>query len=114
MAPLRDPTLLGHFRDALGEWRVEGFVTWKPTAVEWVLNNLEGHTPAAITKLMYEYVEAGGEIDQVRERRGGWEDCEQFHFDLRPDLGGRRLYIETTLRVTATGPVVKVVSIHDA
>ncbi len=114
MAPLTDQVTLGHFRDALREWRCEGFVVWKPVAAEWVRDNLDGRTPDSIAKLMHKYVEAGGEIDQVRERRDGWEDCNQFHFDFRPTLDGRRLYIETTLRVTSTGPVVKVVSIHDA
>jgi len=114
MAPLTDQAVIAHFVDALREWRCEGFVVWKPVAAEWVRNNLEGHTPNEIAKLMHEYVEAGGEIDQVRERRSDWEDSNQFHFDFRPSLGGRRLYIETTLRMTSTGPVVRVVSIHDA
>ena len=114
MAPLTDPILLDHFRHALREWRCDGFVVWKPVAAEWIRNNLEGHTPESIARLMHQYVEGGGKIDQIRERRDGWEDCNQFHFDFRPNLAGRRLYVETTLRVTVTGPVVRVVSIHDA
>jgi hypothetical protein len=46
---------------------------------------------------MYEYVEAGGKIDEVRETRPEWSDKHEFHFDLRLQIEGRRIYIETRL-----------------
>jgi hypothetical protein len=114
MAALTNPALLALFREALREWRYDGFVTWKRVAAEWLTKNLEGCTQKAIAKLMYEHVESGGEIDQVRERRPEFQRPYEFHFDFRLQVESRRIYIETTLDTTRTGPTITVVSIHDA
>jgi len=114
MAPLTDPTWLAHFRDALREWRCDGFVEWKRVAAEWLRRNLDDQTQKSVAELLHDHVEAGGQIDQVRERRPEFADSHGYHFDFRLEIDGRNLYIETTLRVTATGPVITIVSIHDA
>lgn len=62
---------------------------------------------------MHEFVEAGGEIDQVREQRPEYASRHEYHFDFRLNIDGRLVYIETTLDVTATGPVITIVSLHD-
>jgi hypothetical protein len=49
-----------------------------------------------IGRLMYEYVAAGGQIDEVRETRPQWSDYE-FHYDLRFTIASKSVYIETRL-----------------
>ena len=63
--------------------------------------------------MMHEHVDAGGEIDQVAERREPWRDRHEFHYDFRFSIAGRKLCIETVLGVTSTGPTVTVVNMHD-
>jgi hypothetical protein len=111
---LADPEIRALIAEALGEWNCEGFVVWKRSAAEWVLGNLDGHTPRSVARLLHEHVASGGEVDQVRERRHEYASRYEFHYDFRIDIDGRRVYIETTLDNTSTGPMVAVVSIHDA
>lgn len=113
MAPLVDPTLLAHLRDALREWRCDGFVIWKRQAAQQLRDLLDAHTQKSIAKLMCEHVEAGGGIDQVRERRPEYAGRHEYHFDFRLSIDGRLVYLETTLDVTPTGPVITIVSVHD-
>ncbi|MBC8869900.1 MAG: hypothetical protein H8E44_10805 [Planctomycetes bacterium] len=62
---------------------------------------------------MLEYVENGGEVDQVRETREEWPDF-KFHYDFRVPLESRRLYIETVLLSDDPhDPEVQVVNVHD-
>ena len=63
---------------------------------------------------MHLHVEAGGEIDQVRERRPEYADQNEFHYDFRLEIDGRRVYIETILTSNRNGLTITVVSIHDA
>jgi hypothetical protein len=63
---------------------------------------------------MYEHFASGGEIDQVRERLRDYAEDHPFHYDFQIEVDGRRIYIETVLDTTSTGPTVTVVSIHDA
>ena len=113
MARLTDKELLALFREALSEWRADGYVVWKKLPVEWLRKELEGQTQKSIAQLMHEHVEAGGEIDQVRERRERYRDQCEFHFDFRLKFNGRRVYIETTLDNTSTGPTITIVNMHD-
>jgi hypothetical protein len=67
-----------------------------------------------LARLMCEHVEAGGEIDQVPERRPEWNDHD-FHYDLRFPIAGRLRYLETLLLdKDPEDPTIYVVSIHDA
>lgn len=113
MARLTDQELLALFREALSEWRADGYVVWKRLAAEWLQRELEGYTQKSIANLMHEHVEAGGEIDQVKERRERYRDLYDFHFDIRLKIDGRRVYIETTLDNTSTGPTITIVNMHD-
>lgn len=114
MAPLNDPEILARYKCALANWHVTGYVVWKETAHEWVMANLGPMSVRDIGELMHRHVEAGGEIDQVPERRPEWND-RPFHYDLRLSIGGRLRYIETILVDDDPGdPMLKVVSIHDA
>lgn len=113
MARMVDLVLLALFREALREWRADGYVVWKRLPAEWMRKELEGQTQKSIAKLMHEHVEAGGEIDQVKERRERYRDMHEFHFDFRLTIDERRVYIETTLDQTRTGPTITIVSMHD-
>ncbi|HVC98547.1 MAG TPA: hypothetical protein VND64_33075 [Pirellulales bacterium] len=92
--------------------RFRGFVTWKPLAQGWVKANLEGNTLREMEKLLHDHVAGGGTLDQVRERRKDWLDFE-FHFDLRLDVGGKKIYVETVLvRADPRDPLVEIVNVH--
>jgi hypothetical protein len=114
MPRLQDPVILAQYRSALANWRVTGYVDWKETARTWVRDRLGDYDPRQIARLMFEHVDSGGEIDQVVERRPEWDD-RPFHYDLRIQVGGRLLYIETILiDDDPEDPVIRVVSIHEA
>ncbi len=117
MAPLVDPDRLAAFKDALRNWGVKGYIQFEltETAYRWIKRELGNITLKDIGRLMYEYVESGGEIDEVRETRTEWQDFE-FHYDLRFTIDDKRVYIES--RLFHQCPIVKdestvlVVNIH--
>jgi len=114
MAPLTDMAILAKFRHALSEWNCTGYITWKGIAREWVEANLEGFTTRAVGEAMFNYVEAGGRIDQTRETRPEW-NTQRFHYDFRIVIGDRLIYVETILvEDDRDDPTIHVVSIHDA
>lgn len=115
MASLSDPRVLAAFRRALEEGRrFSGYVTWRPRAQEWVRTELPNVTLKALTELMHQHVDSGGEIDQVRETRDQWRHF-QFHYDLRLIIAGRRIYVETILLSEDPGdPEIQVVNVHEA
>jgi len=117
MAPLTDPILLAAYRNALANRRYEGYVRWTEVAQNWVRRELGEYTVRAVAQRMFEYVDRGGEIDQVEENRPEWRHY-SHHFDLRFDLGGRRLYVETRLQFRDPSdpddPVILVANVHDA
>jgi hypothetical protein len=98
----------------LNNYRYEGYLTWKTTALEWLGRELGGFPYRLFNEWLYQHVEAGGEIDQVPERRPEWNDRD-FHYDLRLTVAGRRLYVETVLLDDdPDDPLIQIVSIHDA
>ena len=118
MAPLTDPTLLAAYTNALrNSLRYSGYVNWKERPQSWVRKELDGLTTDAVAELMYGHVRSGREIDQVPERRPEWSQY-GYHYDLRFDIGGRKIYVETRLRfddpTDPDDPVITVVNIHDA
>lgn len=72
MARLTDPDISAKFQHALSQWRVTGYITWKPIARQWVEQNLEGWTTRAVGEEMFHYFQAAGDIDQTREKRPEW------------------------------------------
>lgn len=77
---------------------------------------LENITLKEIARLMFEYVDAGGEIDEVKETRPEWSDYE-FHYDLRFPIQGKPVYIESRLHYKLPFKpdfsTILVVNIHD-
>jgi hypothetical protein len=113
MPPLTDPELVAKLRRILAQWNFTGYVTWKPLAREWVEKNLEGVTTRAIGEELFRHLNAGGEVDEVKEMRPEWSEF-RFHYDFRVSIEGRLLYIETILvEDDPHDPTIHVVSIHD-
>lgn len=114
MARLTNPDILAKFQHALSQWRVTGYITWKPIARQWVEQNLEGWTTRSVGEEMFRHFQAGGDIDQTRETRPEWSQ-HRYHYDLRIEIDGRLLYVETILvEDDPEDSTVHVVSIHDA
>jgi hypothetical protein len=69
-----------------------------------------------IRRLLHDFVDQGGEIDEQVERRPEYTHYE-FHYDLRVPIGGRRIFFETVLMCDAAAhpddPQIIVVSVHD-
>jgi hypothetical protein len=116
---LTDPDRLAAYRDALGNWEATGFIEFELTeeSYRWVRRELDGMTLKEIKRLMHDYVADGGEIDETPETRPEWRDEFDFHFDLRPVIQGKRVYIETRLHfrlpLERDESWIKVVNIHE-
>jgi hypothetical protein len=114
MPPLTDPIILAQFQAVLANWRYTDYVRAKPTALDWIANNLHGVSLKDVARAMNDFCLSGGVIDQVPERRPEWTD-RPYHYDFRIELSGRKIYIETILLDDdPTDPTIRIVSIHDA
>ena len=117
MAPLKDAQLYAAYRNALKNRGFVGYVNWTEVALRWIRGALDCPTADEIGEAMYEHVSAGGEIDQVPERRPEWVEHD-FHYDLRIGIGGRRLYIESRLMfddpADPDDPTILIANVHDA
>ncbi len=89
---------LAAYKDALGNWSFTGYIRFEipNSAYKWIKRELGGKLLSDIGRLMCEYVNGGGEIDEVRETRPEWSDYE-FHYDLRLPIDGKPVYIESRL-----------------
>jgi hypothetical protein len=62
---------------------------------------------------MYDFMQGGGIIDQIPERRPEWNTW-PFHYDFRLPIGARNVYIEVILQDDdPRDPTIHIVSIHD-
>jgi hypothetical protein len=117
--PLTDPDRLSAYKDALGNWNISGYIQFELTeqAHRWVRRDLSNITLREVGRLMYEYVNAGGEIDEVPETRPEWSDLYEFHHDLRLTIHDKPVYIETRLHyrvpVVTDESWILVVNIHE-
>ena len=116
MAPLNDSTRLAAYKDALANWRYEGYIQFKETAYDWIKRELDNITLKEFGRLMFEYVAEGGEIDEVRETRPEWSGEYEFHHDLRFTIQGKPVYIETCLHYQTPfvldDSIILVVNVH--
>lgn len=117
MAPLTDPERRQAYEDALGNWAFAGYVEFKLTEQcrSWIRQAL-GISVNDLSRLMHEYVDAGGEIDEVRETRPEWSSAHEFHYDLRLTIEGVSVYVETRLHdcqpFSPDRPWIQVVNVH--
>lgn len=81
---------------------------------EWLRKNLGNCTQKAINKAMYDHVNSGGEIDQVKENYEGYRATHPYHYDFRITVNGHRLYVETVFDDTKMGPTITIVNFKDA
>ena len=119
MPPLIEPIRLAAYRDALGNWNVTDYIQFELTeqAHRWIRRELDNMTVKEIGHLMYEFVAAGGEIDEVPEMRPEWRDRYEFHYDLRVRIHDKSAYIETRLNYrepfVADESWILVVNVHE-
>jgi hypothetical protein len=117
MAPLTDPERLKAYKNALSNWEIADYIRFDLTeqSRRWVQQVL-GVRLRVLARLMHEYVEAGGKIDEVRERRPEWSDDYEYHYDLRFSVKGVAVYVETRLNYRPPfqldEPWILVVSVH--
>lgn len=113
MGKIEAPRRLDTFREALNEWNCGGYIVWRKLASEWLEKNIAGYSTELVGKLMCDFVLAGGEIDETKETRPDYKNKYEFHHDFPFVIDGRKIYIETVLDVTKTGPTITVVNMHD-
>ena len=115
---LTDPTRLAAYKDALRNWNYTDFIQFDLTeqAYRWVQRELGNMALKEIGRLMHEYVDAGGEIDEVPETRPEWSDRYECHFDLRFKIQDIPVYLETRLNyrlpLVADESWILVVNVH--
>lgn len=99
MPPLTNVDRLAAYVDALSNWSFTGFIQFELTeqAHRWIRRELGNVTLKELSRLMCEYVAAGGTVDEVPETRPEWTDQFDFHWDLRFEVAGKRIYVETRL-----------------
>jgi hypothetical protein len=112
MPPLTDPVILAQLRKVLADWSCTGYVTAKAIALDWIADEL-GLDLKTVAKLMYDHLQQGGVIDQIRETRPEW-NVWPYHYDFRLELAGKSIYIETVLQDDdPNDPTIEIVSIHN-
>ena len=119
MAKLNDPVVFDCYLNALSNRRYAGYVVFTEIAAEWLRVNLRGWSQELFAEGIHQFVSKdGGEIDQVVEMRPEWSSQHEFHYDLRPVIDGRRLYVETRLIYNdpddPDDPLIHIVNIHAA
>jgi hypothetical protein len=74
---LTDPERLLAYKNALSNWAFERYVEpeLSDQAYRWIREQLGEFEIKELYRLMHEYVEAGGQIDEVRETRPEWSDA---------------------------------------
>lgn len=114
MAKLTDPEILKCYCNALANWQFSGFIDFSPLAAEWLRSELK-ESQRDFARRLCDFVRAGGEVDQVVETRPEWTIW-SHHYDLRPTVNGRVLYVETRILFSdpsdTDNPVIMVVNIH--
>lgn len=119
MSSLTDPDRLLAYKNALSNWSVRDYIQFELSeqSHRWIRRELGSITLRDIGRLMYEYVAAGGVIDEQSETRENWRDQHVFHHDLRFSINNRLVYIETRLNyrlpVAPDDSWILVVNIHE-
>jgi hypothetical protein len=120
MSRLTDPETLGHYLAALRNFHINGYVVFRKDAAEWLRRELPGWTQKRFAASLLDYVQTGGEIDQVVETRENWSGIYAYHYDLRLYVKGRvrKVYVETRLVPDHPNqrddPYLLIANIHDA
>jgi hypothetical protein len=99
------------------DWRCTGRILFKPIAWGWIRNELgDNYTKKGVAKILWEYVQSGGKIDELIENRKldvADHLIRDYHYDLRVMIDERLVYFETILiDDDPSDPVIWVVSVH--
>jgi hypothetical protein len=117
--PLTDPDRLAAFTDALRNGRFTDYIQFDHTeqSYRWIRRELGGLTLKELGRLMHEYVDTGGAINEVPETRSDWRDRYEFHYDLRFTIQGTPVYLEARLHhrlpVVPDESWILVVNVHE-
>ena len=116
LGKLTDPERLACYKNALANWRYEGYIVLTALSLEWLRRELKGVSSATFKRMLFEHVQAGGEIDEVAESRPEWLEF-SHHYDLRLRILDRLVHVETRLIYrnpkNPDDPYIHVVSVHD-
>ena len=115
MPPLTDRERLTHYVTALSFWNIGCYVHWKSRVAADLRRNYD-ITTREFSRLMFEHVNRGGQIDEIPETRKPWRDEYPYHYDMRfaiPD--GGQVYVETVLELgrEPDDARITVVSVHE-
>ncbi len=115
MAAPINPATRERYLAALSDWHGEVGVRFNKRSRDYVLGEL-GLTTTRVGELLHEYVKmTAGTPHEVRETREGYRGRYDFHYDLRLDIAGRRVYVETVLDEESRRqpPFIQVVNMKD-
>jgi hypothetical protein len=116
MLPDNQEVRIRCYKNAVRNWRFNGYVNFKPIVEEWLTKEFPEIDMRQVAQELCRHVEAGGVIDEQKERRAEFVHYE-FHYDLRLTLANRYLYFETVLSCDDANdpddPQIDVVSVHD-
>lgn len=118
MAPLTDPERLLAYKNALSNWQFGGYVNFNLTlqAHDWIRRELNNLPLRELARLIHEYVESGGTVDEVQETRDEWSGQYEYHYDLRFLVLTKPVYFETRLNCqlpfVPDEPRIEVVNVH--
>jgi hypothetical protein len=104
------------YRNALRNWKYDGYVEFKPRARDGLKEWVPSRALREIKRLLFEFVDSGGKIDEQVETRLEYVG-DEFHYDLRVKIDDRLIYFETILRTQKPDdpddPRIEVVNVHD-
>jgi len=116
---LTDAHRLAAYLDALGNWKITGYVQFELTeeAHRWIRRELNSISLKELARLMYEHVRLGGEIDEIAETHPEWSGQYEFHHDLRLTVQNKVVYVETRLHyrlpIVPDESSILVVNVHE-
>jgi hypothetical protein len=104
------------FRNAIRNWNVEGYITVTRRIEEWLKLELKEYSLREIKRILWEFSEAGGQIEERKETRPEYWSYE-YWYRLRVGVGNRHIFFECILDVEEAdnldGSTIQIVSVHD-
>lgn len=97
MPELLDQAIRSKILDALTRSERGDGVLWKRLATESLRKHLPKITQRRMNRLLRQWVQRNGRIDQAEENREEYREEHEFHYDFRIPIGGGKYYIECRL-----------------
>ncbi len=103
------------FLNAMSNWSVTGYVQFTPRVDEWLKNEIASHSISEIRKLLWEFVNQTGLVDERKEIRPEYVSFE-YWYRIRIPIDSRVVFFEILLDVEDSndrdGSTITVVSVH--